>query len=140
MASIVLATQNARYMHASLALRCLKANLGPLRDEAVLREFLPTDRAADMAEAILRDRPRIVGLSVSIWNVSTVTDVVKILKRVRPELAVVLGGPEVSFETQNLEIARHADHVITGDGETAFASLAGALLEGRAPEARIIPR
>ena len=65
MADIVLATQNAKWIHASFGLRCLRANLGPLRERSVLREFEVSQRATDVAEAILADAPRIVGLGCS---------------------------------------------------------------------------
>ena len=66
MPAIVLATINARYIHASLGLRWLKANLAGLAAETQILEFTLEDRAADMAEAILAAGPRIVGLGVYI--------------------------------------------------------------------------
>ena len=82
--TIVLATLNARYIHASFGLRYLLANLGSLRAEACLLEFDIQQRPADVAEAILAREPRIVGLGVYIWNVTETTKVVATLKRVRP--------------------------------------------------------
>ena len=73
MADIVLATANARYSHCSLGLRYLMANLGDLRSRAKMMEFTINERPADLAEKILALRPRIVGLSVAIWNVSLLT-------------------------------------------------------------------
>ena len=65
---IVLVALNARWSHASFGLRCLKANLGPLKDRCTLLERTIDDRAADVVEQILALSPRIVGLSVYIWN------------------------------------------------------------------------
>ena len=45
-----------------------------------------------------------------------------------PEVIVVLGGPEVSYETDQLEISQLADYVITGEGDVAFAALCRELL------------
>jgi succinate dehydrogenase hydrophobic anchor subunit len=42
MSAILLATLNARYIHASLGLRYLLANLGDLRSETTLRMNTPS--------------------------------------------------------------------------------------------------
>lgn len=138
MADIVLATLNAKYIHASFGLRHLLANLGELRGRARLEEFTIDQRPLDVAERILAHQPRIVGLGVYIWNVTPTTELVALLKQIRPGLTVVVGGPEVSHETGRQEIVRLADHTITGEGDLAFAALCRDLLAGRPPEERII--
>ncbi len=135
---LVLATLNARYIHAAFGLRCLLANLGELRPRARLMEFELTVRPADVVEAVLAARPKVVGLGVYIWNVREATEVVSILKRVRPEVVVVLGGPEVSYETDRQPICALADYVITGEADEAFADLSRGLLEGRRPPAKVM--
>lgn len=138
MGSIVVATLNARYFHASLGLRCLLANLGALREEAKLMEFTVDQRPADIAEKLLATKPKIVGLGVYIWNVAQTTELVAILKQVRPDLVVVLGGPEVSYECDEQRIVQLADHVITGQGDLVFAELCARLLRGEPPPQKII--
>jgi radical SAM superfamily enzyme YgiQ (UPF0313 family) len=54
--------------------------------------------------------------------------VVALLKRIRPELIVILGGPEVSYETEGQEIVALADHVITGEADVKFADVCRSLL------------
>ncbi|MBI5693934.1 MAG: B12-binding domain-containing radical SAM protein [Verrucomicrobia bacterium] len=138
MPAIVLATLNARFIHASFGLRCLRANLGELRDQSVIAEFTIHERPVDIAERLLALEPRIVGLGVYIWNVAPTTELVAVLKRLRPELIVVLGGPEVSHETADQAIVRLADYTITGEGDLAFAGLCRGLLAGRPPAERIL--
>src|SRR5271156_4819315 len=138
MKTIVLATLNARYIHASFGLRYLLANLGPLKDETCLLEFDIQQRPGDVVEAILAREPKIVGLGVYIWNASETTQVVAILKRVRPELIVILGGPEVSYEVEEQEIVRLADFVVTGEADLKFAELCREILAGRPPSGKIV--
>jgi radical SAM superfamily enzyme YgiQ (UPF0313 family) len=138
MARIVLSTLNARYIHAAFGLRCLLANLGPLRPQACLLEFDLQQRPLDVVETILAQDPQIVGLGVYIWNVTQATEVVAALKRVRPQVTVVLGGPEVSYEVAEQDIVRLADYVITGEADLKFAEVCRELLEGRRPAAKII--
>jgi radical SAM superfamily enzyme YgiQ (UPF0313 family) len=138
MTSIVLATINARYVHAAVGLRYLKANMGALFDDTEIIEFVLGVRPIDMVEALLKRSPRIVGLGVYIWNIEEMTKVVALLKRVAPELIVVLGGPEVSYETDQQEIISNADYVITGWGDVGFPKLCRDLIEGKTPQEKII--
>ncbi len=137
MSDIVLATLNARYIHSAFGLRYLLANLGDLQPRAALLEFDINQRPLDIVEAILATGPRIVGLGVYIWNVTQTTEVVALLKRLRPELIVILGGPEVSYETDGQEIVALADHVITGEADLKFGEVCRALLGGGSGNAEV---
>lgn len=137
-ADIVLSTLNAKYIHCAFGLRYLLANLGPLRDRACIAEFEIHHQPLDIVESLLVRRPALIGFGVYIWNVAQTTEVVRILKRVRPDILVVLGGPEVSFETGEQAIVELADHVITGEADLRFAELCADLLEGRRPDRKVI--
>lgn len=138
MPDIVLTTLNARYAHAAFGLRYLMANLGPLQDRAAIVEFDINQRPIDVLEVILARDPKIVGVGVYIWNVAPATQLVADLKRLRPDVIVILGGPEVSYETDQQEICRLADYVITGEADLAFAGLCEKLLSGRPPLQKVI--
>ncbi len=138
MTDIVLTTLNARYAHASLGLRYLRANLGELHDHSLLREFVIGQKTEEMVEKLLADRPRVIGVGVYIWNVEECTRLVAQLKTLAPEILIVLGGPEVSHETDQQRICELADYVITGCGDTSFAALCRSLLRGERPSAKII--
>jgi radical SAM superfamily enzyme YgiQ (UPF0313 family) len=125
--SILLTTLNAKFIHASLGLRYLRANLGELRPYSTLVEFTIKERPIDIVERILKLDPKLVGFGVYIWNVVETLHVVQILKQVRPEITVVLGGPEVSYEVDQQEICALADFVITGAADHRFRELCEAL-------------
>lgn len=139
MPDIVLSTLNAKYIHAAFGLRYLLANLGALCSRAVIAEFDINQRPVDIVEGLLARNPRIVGLGVYIWNVAPATEVVATLKRVRPDIIVVLGGPEVSYETESQPIAQLADFVITGEGDLKFRELCEQVLAGQPPTQKFIP-
>ena len=109
MSCILLATINARHVHAALGLRCLRANMGHLRDDTFIREFVLGDRPADIAERLLAEKPSIIGFGVYIWNVEDSTRLVAMLKQVAPEVVIVVGGPEVSHEVDGQRICQLAD-------------------------------
>src|SRR3984957_1991343 len=114
------------------------ANLGDLRADALLLEFDIAWRPADAVQAILQHNPQIVGLGVYIWNVAPATQLVAELKRVRPDVTVIIGGPQVSYETDAQEICSLADYVVTGEADLQFAALCRQLLAGERPAERII--
>jgi len=129
LADIVLSTLNARYSHSSFGLRYLLANMGAFRTQTTLLEFTINDNSVDMLSAILELAPRIVGFGIYIWNVEQTTRLIADLKRVRPQTIVVLGGPEVSYDTDGQAVVAHADYVITGEGDHAFRELCAQLLQ-----------
>ena len=133
MADIVLATVNAGYAHASLGLRSLRANLGALRERSAIVEADGHAAPEAVADRILAARPAVCGLGVCIWNVGTLTRVAEALKAARPDLLLVLGGPEVGHGTDGLRIADLADCVVAGEAEHAFRDLCHAALAGRRP-------
>jgi radical SAM superfamily enzyme YgiQ (UPF0313 family) len=128
MPDIVLTTLNAKFAHAAFGLRYLMANLGELRSRAKILEFDISQRPVDVLEAVLAEQPRIVGVGVYIWNVDQATRLVADLKRVRPDVIVILGGPEVSYETDQQEIVRLADCTITGEADLEFARVCREIL------------
>src|SRR5690606_32498356 len=114
---------NARYSHASLGLRWLKANLGELEPRAEILEFVTGARTELLAQRILARQPRIVGLGVYIWNVEETTRLAAMLRVLAPDLVLVGGGPELSYEFESQRLFGVLDHLVTGPGELAFAGL-----------------
>ena len=109
MPGVLLSTLNAKYIHSAFGLRYLLANMGELRPRTRILEFDLKQRPIDIVETLLESDPEIVGLGVYIWNVLQTTEVVATLKRLRPDILVVLGGPEVSYETEGQAIVELAD-------------------------------
>lgn len=139
MTDIVLSTLNARYAHASLGLRYLHANMAALQARTGIVEFVIGQKTEEIVEKILRLQPKILGLGVYIWNVEECTRLVAQLKVLAPELRIVLGGPEVSYECDQQRICQLADFVITGWGDISFAQLCAQILAGEAPAGHVIP-
>jgi radical SAM superfamily enzyme YgiQ (UPF0313 family) len=135
--TILLSTLNARYTHASLGLRYLFANMGELQEITKLQEFVIGAKTADMVERLLAHQPRIIGFGVYIWNVEETTRVVAMLKRVAPQVTIVLGGPEVSYEPEQQAIVQMADYLVTGWGDVSFPQLCRQILNGPQPLMKI---
>ena len=137
MADIVLTTCNATWSHPSFGLRCLRANLGGLRSRSEIVEFDLRRTPAEMADRLLARSPRVLGIGMYIWNAALITSLLRELRGRAADAAFVIGGPEISHETERQEAAELADFVVRGEGETAFAELCGLLLEGGRPAGRL---
>lgn len=135
--SIILSTLNARYTHASLGLRYLLANMGDLQGQTQLVEFVTGSKTTEIVEKLLTRQPKIIGFGVYIWNVEETERVVAMLKRVAPEVKIILGGPEVSYETAGQSIVQQADYVVTGWGEVTLPALCRQILNGPQPLMKI---
>ena len=136
--AIVLSTITARYTHTAFGLRWLWANLGAFREHTVIREFHLKQTPLEIAEQLLAMHPRIVGLGAYIWNVAQITQVAQIIKAVRPDVVLVVGGPEASHEFEGTPLFETADYLVRGEGERAFADLVAHLMENRRPETKVI--
>ncbi|GDY13128.1 hypothetical protein LBMAG53_20060 [Planctomycetota bacterium] len=134
---IVLATLNARHAHAHLGLRCLLANLGDLRAKAVLVEGTINDDLMRMAERILAPHPRIVGLSVSIWNRTPTLRLIRLLRAADSTMTIILGGPEPTYASSEDPLAQAADTIIGGEADIAFAEACRKVIAGERLPRRI---
>lgn len=135
--TILLSTLNARYAHASLGLRYLLANMGDLQADTQLHEFVIGMKTTEIVEKLLAQSPQVIGFGVYIWNVEETTKVVAMLKRIAPQVVLVLGGPEVSHESDEQTIVQLADYLVTGWGGVSFPQLCRQILNGPKPPMKI---
>lgn len=120
---VILTTLNAKYIHTSLAIRLLKAYSGNDFD-IELAEYTIKDPTMNIVSDLFQRRPDVIGFSCYIWNIEETIRVVDILKKVLPETTIVLGGPEVSYDTQYwMERVKSVDFIVMGDGEETFHHL-----------------
>lgn len=137
---IVLTTFNARYSHTAFGLRYIQANLHELEARSSLLEFELASQPRQAAERILAEKPRMVLLSCYIWNLELCTATAQILKKVQPDLPLIIGGPEVSYDSESLPLVQLADYVILGEGEIAAYELCRDLLNGNAPNEKFLQK
>ncbi len=124
---VLLTTLNSKYIHSSLALRYLK---GYCQDQfhIELAEYTINQHSDQIVAEIYRQGADLVGFSCYIWNIEKILEIVDLLKKVQPEVKILLGGPEVSFDA--VDILKHQnsiDYIISGEGELVFKDLLTAL-------------
>lgn len=130
--NVVLTTLNSKFIHSSLALRYLKA-YGATRGQAYdVVEYTINMPVLHILSDITERDMDMLGFACYIWNIEMTLHVVSLVKAVRPDIKIVLGGPEVSFTADEL-LARckDIDYIVQGEGEEAFANLVSALIAGQ---------
>lgn len=102
-------------------------------------EILPTPLANTLGDRglvaeILAREPWMVGFTSYLWNIERTLWIAGELKRLRPELKVIIGGPEVTAD--NAWVLEHpaVDFAAIGEGEQTFAELLGELATNERPQ------
>lgn len=138
--NVVLSTLNSKFIHSSLALRYLKA-YGEAHGQAYdIVEYTINMPVLHILSDITEHDIDILGFACYIWNIEMTLHVVDMVKAVRPDIKIVLGGPEVSFTSDEL-LTRcpNIDYIVQGEGEEAFHALVTALQLGNDGLDPVIP-
>ena len=135
---ILLCTLNSTYQHCSFGLRYILAQMGDLTSRTQMIEWTIKENPRNIVERILSLHPKIVGFGVYIWNTEETFEVCSILKKVAPEIELVLGGPEISYETETQRLFALADHVICGEADMLFPEFCSQHLNGDHSQSKII--
>ena len=138
--NVVLSTLNSKFIHSSLALRYLKA-YGEAHGQAYdIVEYTINMPVLHIISDITEHDIDILGFACYIWNIEMTLHVVDMVKAVRPDIKIVLGGPEVSFTADELlERCPNIDYIVQGEGEEAFHALVTALQLGNDGLDPVIP-
>ena len=121
----LLVTLNAKYIHSSLALKYLKYYVEEHSDlKADILEFSINNNILDMLREIYSYKPDIIGFACYIWNIEMTRQLISLVKSVMPEIKIICGGPEVTYNPEHLLLVdKNIDYIISGEGEKPFLSL-----------------
>ena len=138
--NVVLSTLNSKFIHSSLALRYLKA-YGEAHGQAYdIVEYTINMPVLHILSDITEHDIDVLGFACYIWNIEMTLHVVDMVKAVRPDIKIVLGGSEVSFTADELlERCPNIDYIVQGEGEEAFHALVTALQLGNDGLNPVIP-
>ncbi|WP_195574547.1 B12-binding domain-containing radical SAM protein [Paenibacillus sp. 1001270B_150601_E10] len=125
----IVAAINAKYIHTALSLRLLKAYAQDTF-EIEMAEYTVKDPALHIVTDLYNRKPDVVGFSCYIWNIEETLNCVSLLKKVLPDVRIILGGPEVSFDPEHFMSREHGiDVIVMGEGEAAFKAILAAYSE-----------
>jgi radical SAM superfamily enzyme YgiQ (UPF0313 family) len=127
---VVLTTLNAKYIHSSLSLKYLQATCSSAYPDILIKEYTINNELLNILSDIFIEQPDVVGLACYIWNIDMTIKLAALLKKVLPKTIIVVGGPEVSYDTQDV-MQRNScvDYVVQGEGEEGFKALLDALTD-----------
>ena len=121
---ILLTSLNSQYVHSNLAIRYMYTVIVNEDCEAEIREFTINNDLNYIFNEIVRAKYDLVCFSCYLWNIEETTTLASDLKKAKPEMKILIGGPETSFD--GVEYMRKnpwCDYVISGEGEYSFFRL-----------------
>ena len=113
----LLTTLNAKYIHSNLAIRLLY-ELNQHHKGLEWKEFTIKEPGDDIA--VFCSQYDVVAFSCYIWNITPILAVAKKIKELKSDCKILLGGPEVSYEYDEIIALPFIDFIIVGEGETPF--------------------
>lgn len=127
----LLAAIHAKYIHTGLAVYSLRSYAGrELREHIEVAEYTVNQQMEDILADLYRRRPDVIGFSCYIWNISLVKKLIREFHKLCPEVPIWLGGPEVSYEYEEIfQNFSAVTGIMTGEGEETFRELLQAYVE-----------
>ena len=113
---VLLTTLNAKYIHKNLALRWLYVS-SPIKENTIIKEYTIKDDLVRVANEIIDDQYDVICFSCYIWNIEETKKIIKMIKEIQ-DCKILVGGPEVSFESEYL-LDEGVDAICIGEGEKA---------------------
>jgi anaerobic magnesium-protoporphyrin IX monomethyl ester cyclase len=114
---LLLTTLNAKYIHINLAIRLLY-DLNKDHEGLEWKEFTIKEDKQGIAD-YCKDF-EVVAFSCYIWNITQTLEVARRIKALNPAVKILLGGPEVSYDWEDVIVLKEVDYIITGEGEIPF--------------------
>lgn len=120
---VLLVTLNAKFIHSSLALAYLKAFLQSESFDIEIKEYTINELTLDILADIHKAKADIVCFSCYIWNIEPILEICTDFKSINPDVPIILGGPEVSYDAKDVLANYPVDFIIRGEGEESFKEL-----------------
>lgn len=123
---------NAKFIHSSLALRCLHTACRRQGVAVETAEYTINQNSYDILRHISKYEAQVIGFSCYIWNIEMTCHIIDLIKQVYPDVVIFVGGPEVSYTAREiLEEHPQIDYVLQGEGEEMVPAFLKALSEGK---------
>lgn len=125
---VIFAGINSKYIHTALGLRYISEYCRQQGNEVALIEETINTPVLTVLEKLMKEQADVYAFSVHIWNKLVVYRLISMLKKLRPQAVVIVGGPEVAFDAIKIFSEQPAiDYIVQGEGELVVAQLLNAL-------------
>ena len=113
---------DAKYIHTNLAVHSLKAYSNKFGKHISIAQYSINHSEDQILRGIYLENPDVVAFSCYIWNISMISSIIKSLKKIKPQVKIWFGGPEVSISKKAFKV-QGPDGIVVGEGEQTFMSL-----------------
>ena len=122
---IILCSLNSKYIHSSLGVWYLYSAAKNICSPHQIKVYESTinNQIEDIIADLLSENADVVGFSTYIWNIEYVKKAAETIKKVFPNIKIFFGGPQASYDANELIKNNYIDFIIKGEGEHAFATL-----------------
>lgn len=136
--NILLIAINAKYIHSNPAVYSLKSCTGIYKSHVEIIEFTINQQPSFILQEIYKRQPDVAAFSCYIWNRSTLDAIIPDLHKILPDTDLWAGGPEVSYNAEEMLDRWHLRGVMTGPGEGSFSHIVSRYVNGNADSLPII--
>ena len=126
---ILLVAINAKYIHSNPAVLSLKACAGGYASHVEIAEFTINQSGSYILQEIYKKRPDVLAFSCYIWNYRIIDSIIHDIHKILPGVDIWAGGPEVSYDPQEIIDKWQLRGVMTGPGEGVFRRLSASYVE-----------
>lgn len=130
--NILLIAVNAKYIHSNPAVYSLKACTGIYESHVDILEFTINQQPSYILQEIYKRQPDVAAFSCYIWNRNMLDAILPDLHKVLPDTDLWAGGPEVSYNAQEIIDRWQLRGIMKGPGEGSFAYLVSCYVNGNA--------
>ena len=122
----------SQYIHMPLAPFCLKKAVDEsgLDIQTTICDLNINDTQEDLLHRVMATQPDVLGLSLYIWNRECAARLIRRVKALKPEIIVIVGGPEATFSVDDTFHEMPIDYLLRGAGEESLPALLHAIMEG----------
>lgn len=119
---ILLTTLNSKFIHTNLAIRYLKQMVKDIKGvDTDIREYTINNELDFILKDIYTNNYDVILFSTYIWNVNDIVKLCHNLKKVNPNVKIALGGPEVTYDSEEaMKKYDFVDYILYGEGELIF--------------------
>ena len=128
--NILLTAINAKYIHSNPAVFSLRSCTGEYASHVDIIEFTINQSPSYILQEIYKRRPDVVAFSCYIWNRNTMDALIPDLHKILPDTDLWAGGPEVSYNADEIIQRWQLRGVMSGPGEGAFSHLVSSYING----------
>lgn len=124
---VLLTTLNSKFIHTNLAIRYIREYSRYLEGEdyrLFMKEYTINNSIDFIMKDIYKINPDVIVFSVYIWNVEDIARLCENIKKIKSNIKIAFGGPEVSYDFVNaMRRYPFVDYILYGEGEVVYRDL-----------------